>query len=146
MKRAAGEPTSEENEPDDDARAESKRFRTDDGPSGASLAQAAIASASALQQAPQCLTLSDLRLELIPEAAYGLTSLVELWLCDNRLTELPPQIGTLRGLRQLWVGSNRLVRVPKCIKHNKQLRSLGLENNLLTDLVSFARMMALDRC
>ena len=86
------------------------------------------------------------RLELIPEAAYGLTSLVELWLCDNRLTELPPQIGTLRGLRQLWVGSNRLVRVPKCIKHNKQLRSLGLENNLLTDLVSFARIMALDRC
>ena len=103
-------------------------------------------SGQSLQQAPQCLTLSDLRLELIPEAAYGLTSLVELWLCDNRLTELPPQIGTLRGLRQLWVGSNRLVRVPKCIKHNKQLRSLGLENNLLTDLVSFARIMALDRC
>jgi Leucine-rich repeat (LRR) protein len=112
-----------------------KRSRGDEADDEVALAVAEAAVASAANTTPQSLTLCDLHLDMIPESAYTLQSLVELWLCDNRLSEIPAQIGELKQLRHLWLGSNRLVAVPKTIKKNRQLRSLGLENNFISTLV-----------
>lgn len=82
------------------------------------------------------LSLSRMKLEILPPEIGKLSQLKELNLIENKLTILPPEIGNLSQLTKLQFRFNRLTTLPPTIGNLSQLKELCVSENCLTILPS----------
>lgn len=86
------------------------------------------------------------RLAAVPEAAFQLTQLRELWMCNNSLASLPEAIGKLSNLTRVSLSRNHLQSLPAELCDLSKLRALDLQQNCLSQLpVGFSNLDQLER-
>jgi len=87
-----------------------------------------------LSETMNILTITNSRLESLPESIGNLTKLNNLSLNGNHLTTLPSSIGNLTRLKTLQINNNRLTTLPDTCRELMNLVTIELNNNQLTTL------------
>jgi len=80
------------------------------------------------------LSLSGVRVPLLPPEIGQLTTLLELTIREGELAELPPEISRLTALQTLQLEKNQLNQLPRDVGQLKALQTLWLGDNRLTAL------------
>jgi Leucine rich repeat len=110
------------------------------------LAEADRRIAEATYTGETSLNLSDLGLQVLPEAVCRLAHLRFLYANNNRLTQLPESIGQLAKLQELTIVGNKLTQLPVTIGQCTRLRKLYLDDNRLMRLPeSIGRLVRLQK-
>jgi hypothetical protein len=76
----------------------------------------------------------DFMLYTVPESAFKMATLSELWLTNNSITSLPTSISDLKQLKILCVAGNRLKSLPSELCSLDSLQVLYVHRNSLREL------------
>lgn len=86
----------------------------------------------------------NLKVDVLPEAVFGLETLQGLHIKGKALSALPPSIGKLVGLRSLDVSSNKLTELPAELAQLTELRELSATHNAILELPDLSACVSLN--